>query len=107
MRSVVVVFPASMCAMIPMFRTRRKGVFLATDTAIPISSSPPVMCERPVRLGHPVGVVPALDARADVVFGVQDLTGQPPAHRLLAPGPGVIDHPPQSQRVRAARRQLD
>jgi hypothetical protein len=29
-----VVFPASMCAMIPIFRTRRSGVFLATETAI-------------------------------------------------------------------------
>src|SRR5919202_672865 len=107
MRSVVVVLPASMCAMMPMFLTRLKGVFLATDTAMLARSSPPVMRERPVCLGHPVGVIPALDARADVIFSVQYLAGQPPAHRLLAPRPGVVDHPPQGQRIRTARYNLD
>src|SRR5918998_5945157 len=106
MRSVVVVLPASMCAMIPIFLTRRSGVFLATDTAIS-PSLPSVMCECPVSLGHPVRIFPALYARANVILGVKNLTGQPTAHRLLPARPGKADHPSQGQRVRPARVHLD
>src|SRR4028119_1887449 len=106
MRSVVVVLPASMWAMMPMFLTRLSGVFLATETAI-ISLSPPIVRECPVGLGHPVRVFPPLDARPDVVLCVQDLTGQPAAHRLLPACPRVADHPAQRQRIRPARDHLD
>src|ERR687894_2251208 len=106
-RSVVVVLPASMCAMIPMFRTRRSGAFLATCTAIISSSSPPVVCERPVGLCHPVGIFLALHAGADVVLGVQDLSGKPTPHRLLPAGAGEANHPAQGERVRPPRGHLD
>src|SRR5918999_4280325 len=106
-RSVVVVLPASICAMIPMFRTRRSGVFLATCTAIIGSSSPSVVCERPVGLCHPVGIFLALHAGADVVLGVQDLACEPAAHRLLASGAGEAHHPAQGERVRPPRGHLD
>src|SRR5918997_3254248 len=106
MRSVVVVLPASMCAMIPFFLPRRSGVFLATDTAIS-PSLPSVMCECPVRLGHPVRVFPALYARANVILGIQDLTGQPATHRLLPARAGEADHPSEGQRVSPAWVHLD
>src|SRR5918997_347998 len=106
-RSVVVVLPASICAMIPMFRTRRSGVFLAICTDIISSSSPSVVCERPVGLCHPVGIFLALHAGADVVLGVQDLTREPAAHSLLATGAGEAHHPAQGERVRAPLGHLD
>src|SRR5215210_1804276 len=99
-RSVVVVLPASICAMIPMFRTRRSGVLLATCTAIASSSSPSVVCERPVGLCHPVGVFLALHAGADVVLGVQDLAGEAAAHRLLPAPTGEAHHPAKGEGVR-------
>src|SRR5918992_4093100 len=106
-RSVVVVLPASICAMIPMFRTRRSGIFLVTCTAIICSSSPPVVCERPVGLCHPVGIFSALHARADVVLGVEYLAGEPAAHGLLPAGAGVTHHPAQGERVGSPRVHLD
>src|SRR3712207_2387294 len=96
-----------MCAMIPMFRTRCSGVFLATCRAIVSSSSPPIVCERPVGLCHPVGIFFALHAGADVVLGVQDFTGEPAIHRLLPPGTGVAYQPAQGERVCPSRVQLD
>src|SRR5215212_10530557 len=92
--------------MIPMFRTRRSGVFLTTCTAIELSSSPSVVCKRPVGLCHPVGVFLALHARADVVLRVEDLAREPAAHRLLAPGAGEAYHPAQGEGVRPPRDHL-
>src|ERR671920_1993393 len=71
------------------------------------SSLPPVMGKSPVGLCHPMRIFLALDARADVVFGVEDLPRQPAAHRLLAPGAGEADHPAQRQRVGPAGIDLD
>src|SRR5919107_6014531 len=93
--------------MIPMFRTRRSGVFLATCTAILLSSSPSVVCERPVGLCHPVSIFLALHARADVVLRVEDLAREPAAHRLLASGAGEADHPAQGEGIRSPRGNLD
>src|SRR5215203_223174 len=79
MRSVVVVLPASMCAMIPMFRTRSRAMFVATAI-----SSPPVVREGLVRLRHPVHVVLALERAALLVERVQQLAGELRRHSLLA-----------------------
>src|SRR6266511_1369929 len=176
MRSVVVVFPASMCAMIPMFRMRARGTSRITGTPLPrisfgsaaISlylslsplaagrraflrggrrwSPPPDACgrtprvadrgdrapkgpavdpeaacprrptngglpavvrERPVRLGHLLHVVLALDRGADAVAGVHQLGGQPLGHRLLAALAGVPDDPADRERRRPAGPHLD
>src|SRR5215210_728407 len=106
MRSVVVVLPASMWAMMPMFLTLLSGVFLATETAM-ISLSPPIVRECPIGFRHPVRILTPLDARPDVILRVQDLAGQPAAHRLLPARPRVADHPTQRQRVRTPRDHLD
>src|SRR5215210_4170983 len=106
MRSVVVVLPASMWAMMPMFLTLLSGVFLATETAM-ISLSPPIVRECPVGFRHPVRILTPLDARPDVILRVQDLAGQPAAHRLLPTRPRVADHPAQRQRVGPAGDDLD
>src|ERR687894_102212 len=97
MRSVVVVLPASMCAMIPMFLTRRSGVFLATDTAIS-PSLPSVMCECPVHLDrHLIGSAtdPAalyLQTRPDVLQSVVKDRDRIGAGPLLDKGEGVVNY---------------
>src|SRR5918999_254587 len=57
------------------------------------------MGEGPVGLCHPMRVFLTLHARADVIFGVQDLACQPAAHGLLPPGAGEAHHPTQRQRI--------
>src|SRR5215212_3847831 len=93
--------------MIPIFRTRRSGVFLATCKAIIVSSSPSVVCERPVGLGHPVGVFLALHARANVVLRVEDLAREAATHRLLPARAGEAHHPAQGEGIRATWDHLD
>src|SRR5689334_5195008 len=113
MRSVVVVLPASMCAMMPILRSLARAASAAA-TAIPTSSSrrwccalPPVVRERLVGFGHLVGVLPALDRGAEAVAGVQQLVHEPLDHRLLAPGPGVRHEPAQAQCRRPRWAHLD
>src|SRR6266705_514840 len=53
MRSVVVVFPASMCAMMPMFRMRSSGVVLGIAFLTQQKRGATVT---PVRLGGPVSL---------------------------------------------------
>src|SRR6266487_4193149 len=102
MRSVVVVLPASICAMIPMLRT------LASSTAVWVATAcfpcslvvfpanplcltgfrllplPAVVGEGLVRFGHLVGVLAALHARPEAVARVEQLVHEPLGHRLLA-----------------------
>src|SRR5919206_4850935 len=103
MRSVVVVLPASMCAMIPMLRVLASWAWLS---AICLVSSlvrsprgvsrgwpglpagrggwrsqpgwhlPAVVREGLVRLGHLVGVLTALDRGTQTVAGVEQLVHQ-------------------------------
>src|ERR671916_757289 len=117
MRSVVVVLPASMCAMIPMLRVLAR---VAWVSAMDLSSvdrvrvrgpgAPPaagagesqpgwrlpaVVREGLVRLGHLVGVLAALDRGTQTVARVEQLVHQALGHRLLAtgaPGPGRSHH---------------
>src|SRR5215470_16518560 len=105
MRSVVVVLPASMWAMIPMLRvlpsgnSRIAGPPLLPDfpTAVLLIASlyrswswppyrprsPAVMGERPVGVRHLVRVFLQLHRGAGAVGGVQQLGRQPVGHGLL------------------------
>src|SRR5882672_8925827 len=105
MRSVVVVLPASICAMIPMLRVVTSSASLATALfsqnryrrAALVSSAgaacrgalPAVVREGLVGVGHLVGVFAALHARTQTVARVQQLVHQPLGHRLLPTGPAV------------------
>src|SRR5262245_7244638 len=145
MRSVTVVLPASMCAMIPILRTVSSVPLVATGIALscrlpavsflvanvgrppalpagctlpsktaslsqasgglgasrrlaPTRTLPPIVGERPVRLGHLVGVLTALDGRALAMGGVEELAGELLGHRLALSSLGRADQPAQRQR---------
>src|SRR5579862_2772519 len=98
MRSVVVVFPASMWAMMPMFRTRSSSSILGTRvpacvcvtaTSSSRPSGPPglpaVVGEGLVGLRHPVHVVLAFVRATLLIGGVQNLSCQLVGHLPLAP----------------------
>src|SRR5271169_5920353 len=112
MRSVVVVLPASMCAMMPMFLHRSNGTVL--DTAFFLSSFrsscslatepvksvflilfalPPIVREGFVGLGHAVNVFFLLDGCAFSVGGVQQFIAQLVDHALLPASAGVGNQP--------------
>src|SRR5207237_6782484 len=116
MRSVVVVLPASMWAMMPMFRvfsseycrsTSSSAFFLSTymrrggpGCGPPLLRIllPAVMRERFVGLRHLVRVFPLLHGGAAVVGGVQQLGRELLGHAALrAPARGA-DHPAHGQR---------
>src|SRR5437763_1855299 len=124
MRSVVVVFPASMCAMIPMLPVRARGYSRITSSlSFPLcllastaifsagcamgSALPPVVSERLVRLCHLVKVFLALDRRAGVVRGVDQLRREPVRHRLLLAPAAVLHEPSKRKRRRAPARDFD
>src|SRR5579859_7297548 len=111
MRSVVVVFPASMCAMMPMLRTlaRSSAAFVAMMARLLsrvckglAAGLPAVVREGLVGLSHLVGVLASLDRGSQTVGRVEQLVHQPFGHRLLAAGAGVGDQPAQRQGVRAS-----
>src|SRR5678815_1867133 len=79
MRSVVVVFPASMCAEMPMFRYRSMGVFLGTAI-----SSEPVVGEGLVRFRHAMHLFPLLHRTAAALCRFLQFAGKANHHRLLA-----------------------
>src|SRR5215218_5238318 len=122
MRSVVVVLPASMCAMMPMLRTLLRSVVMSTATVVSVPSevvgagpgeghrevrrpvrpayprrSPAVVGEGLVGLGHLVGVLALLHRGTEAVGGVEDLVHEPLVHRLLATVRGVADEPAQRE----------
>src|SRR6478736_72311 len=107
MRSVSVVFPASMCAAIPMFRVRssgygRSGLLGLEDMAgwgrnSPLTCLPAEVGEGAVGLGHLVHVVALADGGALVVGGVLQLVGQGHVHRGALAAAGVTDDPAQGQ----------
>src|SRR5919204_395342 len=110
MRSVVVVLPASMCAMIPMLRVLARSAVLAMVVlSFPRSCLrlPAVVGEGLVGLGHLVGVLATLDAGAKAVAGVEDLVHEALGHRLLTPLPRVADEPAQRERGAARGLHLD
>src|SRR5271156_6710394 len=101
MRSVHVVFPASMCAIIPMLRICSSCVCRAISISCAwaaglmprVALLPPVMREGLVGLGHAVDVFLFLDGAAAVVGRVEQLFGQFRFHGLAGARPGVIDEP--------------
>src|SRR3954454_1323919 len=133
MRSVVVVLPASMCAMIPMFRVLAKSALFAifclsssfNPTRFPRFARksvgdplclwrraywcglPAVVGEGLVGFGHLVGVLTTLDAGTEAVAGVEDLVHEPLGHRLLATLPRVADQPAQREGGAAVGLDLD
>src|SRR5689334_16505343 len=117
MRSVVVVLPASMCAMIPMLRVLASWALVsamslplkpvvhgacvrraAAPRGSPGGGSPAVVREGLVRLGHLVRVLAPLHCGTQTVARVEQLVHQALGHRLLAPGAAVLDQPAQAQR---------
>src|SRR4051812_25893004 len=135
MRSVVVVLPASMWAMIPMFRVFSSVVFFAVvvtarhllrlaarpqarapeSTVLPPSPVrltrtgplPAVVSERLVRLSHPVEVVLPLEGAPLRAQRVEQLVRQPLAHLLLAPLTRVPHDPADREGTPAPCRDLD
>src|SRR6478672_5246257 len=127
MRSVVVVLPASMCAMMPMLRTFVRSVSTSCATAkFPLfrllgcccryarrplyrqaSVSPAVVREGPVRLGHLVGVLASLDGGTQAIARVEQLVRETLDHRLLSALLREGHQPTQGQRGRPLRADLD
>src|SRR5258706_16463290 len=94
MRSVQVVLPASMWAMMPMFLHLSMGVWRAMISSV----LPAVMSESLIGFRHPVGVFLLLYRGAAVVGRFDDLRSQLVDHALLSAFPGVADDPADGQR---------
>src|SRR5690606_8832960 len=115
MRSVGVVLPASMWAMMPILRSFGSGVFLGIfsnrrrraptrvrtresrppvrSRPCPRPSPPPVVCEGLVGLSHPMRVFLLLDRRTPVPARRYQLVRESLRHRLLAALPRELDEP--------------
>src|SRR6185437_14499051 len=114
-RSVVVVLPASMCAMMPMLRTRVRSVSTSRATAFSslsnwrptVGRSPAVVGEGLVGLRHLVHVLAPLDGGAEAVARVEQLVHEPLDHGLLAALRGVGNQPTQAERGLSDRADLD
>src|SRR5437879_9768071 len=115
MRSVVVVFPASMCAMIPMFRSfssraGRSSCFTATAAISllpPIPDLVPEVAEGLVGLSHPVRLFLPLHRPAGVVAGVQELIRKLLRHAPASTLPREPHQPPTGERQPTVRPDLD
>src|SRR5688572_21001077 len=100
MRSVVVVLPASMCAMIPMLRTRSSAVgAFVTDADMLLMALPPVVRESLVGLRHAVLVVLLLERAALLIQRVEKLARELALHPLFAPFARVNNEPADRQRA--------
>src|SRR3954454_14742053 len=119
MRSVVVVLPASMWAMIPMLRVLASWALVSAMSLLillqytcgmsvrgcrgspdlPLAAGaagpalPAVVREGLVRLGHLVGVLAALDCLSETVARIEQLVHQALGHRLLPARAAVLDQP--------------
>src|SRR5260370_32371337 len=94
MRSVVVVLPASMWAMMPMFRIFSIGTVRAISTAYRL---PPVVREGFIRLRHSVHIVLLLNRSAAHVRGVVQFVRQLVGHAFFRARPGVDQNPADRQ----------
>src|SRR5215213_241650 len=103
MRSVTVVLPASMWAMMPMLRVR------ASDTcrAIWVTGLPLEVAEGLVGLGHLVRVFAALHSGTETVHSVHELVGELLAHRLALTLAGCLDEPANAERHAPIATNLD
>src|ERR1700704_629719 len=125
MRSVEVVFPASMCAMMPILRVSASCALRAIsnvpvlsplkfETCPVLSSSPPardylpaIVREGLVGFGHAMNVFLLLHRAASAIGRVHQLFGQPVGHCLARTRAGVKQQPPNRQRLPAKRIGLD
>src|SRR5215216_4306170 len=120
MRSVVVVLPASMWAMMPMLRVRAKSVAISSYQLSVVSiqppvfasrkkllatgplltaHSPPIMCESLVCFRHTVDVVSFLHRGALALRRIAKLVRELLGHRTTVAGPRAGDQPAHGQRV--------
>src|SRR5437763_12876491 len=95
MRSVVVVLPASIWAMMPILRQRSNGTVRGI---LSLYSLPPIMREGLVGFRHAVDVFFLLHGRALAVGGIEQFVGQLVGHALFAAPAAVTDEPANSQR---------
>src|ERR1700682_636693 len=107
-RSVVGVLPASICAMIPMFRTLsiatgRSCIFSATLISLLV----PEVGESLVAFRHPVGFLFTLDGSASVLGGVKELERELLRHAFPATLPSETDDPAAGERQATLRPDLD
>src|SRR6266702_845794 len=131
MRSVVVVLPASLCAMIPMFRQRFRGTVRATVSishsarrslrsfkldssrtglAVPCSLPPvlpAVVGECLVGLGHAVYIFLLLHRRATAIGCVEQFGGQLLHHALFATRTAIGNEPADRERRAPLRENFD
>src|SRR5262245_65850086 len=105
MRSVVVVLPASMWAMMPMLRVRSRGTSRAMSWHA--WALPAVVREGLVGLRHAMRVLLLLDRAAATVGGVEQLAGELGDHRLLGPRARVLHQPAHGARGPGRRPHLD
>src|SRR5579883_1185427 len=104
MRSVDVVFPASICAMMPILRVCSSCVLCSIEffyAFLPASGLPAVMCERFVRFSHAVNVFLALDGAAAPIRRVQKLVRQLVGHGFPGTRARVQQKPANGQRLPA------
>src|ERR1700739_4443603 len=106
MRSVVVVFPASMCAEMPMFRQRSMGVARATVSVLR-ALLPAVVREGLVGLRHAVRVLALAHRGAAVFGGIHQLVCQTERHGLLASVARGFDDPAHREGLAAGGPPLD
>src|SRR5687767_15499691 len=111
MRSVVVVLPASMWAMMPMLRQRASGTCLAMIVRNSLYLErllEPVVRERLVGFGHAMHVFALLHRAATQVGGIHEFVGQLLLHRLaIAAVGGNAGQPAQREGQAAGRVDLD
>src|ERR1700758_5460656 len=123
MRSVDVVLPASMCAMIPMLRVSsslnarpeapaaffspaRFATASATISSNPLVRTgynflPTIMGESLVGFGHAVHIFLLLDGAAACVGGIDQFVGQAVDHGLARTFPRILQKPANRERLPA------
>src|ERR1700740_1657575 len=117
MRSVEVVLPASMWAMMPMLRISPSwngraisGTPISPETRVVTRSRPrlpAIVREGLVGFGHAVDVFLLLNRAAAAVGGVHQFFGQLVDHRLTGACARVKNQPANGQRLAAKRIDLD
>src|SRR5437867_6493174 len=100
MRSVVVVLPASLCALIPMFLVRSSGYCLDITLSLTL---PLEMSKGLVGLGHFMSVFFLLDRVSLTIRGGNKLCSEFLRHRLVLAVTGICDQPTHGKRNAAAR----
>src|SRR6202789_1854452 len=129
MRSVAVVLPASICAMMPILRQRFRGIVRATSilpcginrrysynnlnpkprskTKTARSALPAIVSEGLVRFGHAVHVFLLLHRSAAAVRRIQQLVREFIYHALFTTTAAVGDQPANSERSAPLRVHFD